>query len=207
MKTHFYISDTSDKTQTARIRMRLRDGRDINLYGVTEEAILPGNWANANHWIKTDPEFPRMRSIISTLNDLKSFVDNKYLDDKKAGEISKAWLKEAIELFYHPENGEDRKPVTLVEFIQDFIDEAPKRKNPKTSKSVCYKQIREYERSFYYLKEFSKKKKKEHDFKDMNLSFYNNWVEFMEEQKLALNTIGKKIAKSIELNSMPNFTY
>lgn len=193
MKTYFYTTDPADKEKNVRVRMRLRDGRNINLYGVTEEYILAKYWDNSKHWIRTKADFPRMSHVISSLNKLKTFVEDKYFEDKKTLEIGREWLKEAIELYYHPERGNSDEPVTLFEFVQDFIDRAPGRLNPKTGRPVTYKQIREYNRTFHYMKEFCRKQGREYDFADIDLDFYEDWVVFLQDEGLALNTLGKKV--------------
>lgn len=53
--------------------------------------------------------------------------------------------------------------------------------------------VREYERSFYYLKEYSKHIEKDLDFKDIDLDFYYSFIEYLQSLNLATNTIGKKI--------------
>ena len=99
------------------------------------------------------------------------------------------WLETIIDKHWHPE----KYRTTLFTFVQSFIDQAETRPNPKTGRPVCYKMRREYEVSFKYLKDYASEKKKNIDFKDIDLAFYNDYVQFLQKQKLAVNTIGKKV--------------
>lgn len=167
--------------------MRLVDGRDLTMYAKTEEYILGKHWDNKTHWIASRAKFDRERELTASLNDLKAKIEDKYLQDRKAGKTDKTWLKTAVDKYYHPEKYEEHKPRTLFEFIQHFIDRTDDR-NP-----VSYKQVREYNRTFYYLQEFCEEKGKEYDFADIDLEFYEDWVAWLQKKNLAKNTIGKKV--------------
>jgi len=61
---------------------------------------------------------------------------------------------------------------------------------------------REYEVSFRYLRAFAEKEGRIIDFKDIDLKFYEGFTKYLQDQKLAVNTIGKKIQTlKIFLNS------
>ena len=85
--------------------MRLRDGRSTNLYGLTEEYIQAKYWDNKAHGIKSGTGYSREGSLTTVLNKIKTHIEEKYFDDKKIESINKEWLKEALELYYHPEKG------------------------------------------------------------------------------------------------------
>ena len=83
--------------------------------------------------------------------------------------------------------------IRLYSFIEEFIAKAPTRPTGKTGKPACYKQIREYERTFHYIKDFARKNKRKLDFADIDLNFYYDFVGYLQELKLAHNTAGKKV--------------
>ncbi len=85
-----------------------------------------------------------------TLRDLQNHVYDQLVALSKPPD--KAWLEETVNKFHNPH----KSKYTLFTFIRDFIDKAPTRITPKTNRPVSYKQIREYERTFYYLKETRK---------------------------------------------------
>jgi integrase len=104
-------------------------------------------------------------------------------------ELSYAWLQETIDKFWYP----DKYSVTLFKFISEYIDKTDTRINPKTSRPVCYKMKREYERTFELLKDYAADQKITLDFKDINLDFYEGFTDYLQKKNLAKNTIGKKI--------------
>ncbi len=53
--------------------------------------------------------------------------------------------------------------------------------------------VREYERTFHYLKGFAEHEKRNIDFSDIVLDFYHDFIGYLQSLNLAQNTIGKKI--------------
>lgn len=108
---------------------------------------------------------------------------------KLKNEVVANWLQTVIDKHWHPE----KYRTNLFTFIRSYIDQAETRPNPKTGRPICYKMRREYEVSFQYLKDYAADKKKDIDFKDIDLAFYNDYTQFLQKKNLAVNTIGKKI--------------
>ena len=165
--------------------------------------IRPEYFDNKNGHTRNIAEFQNKADFDKKLRDLKSHLYNEA--STLSDQPSKEWLLKTIDSFHNPEK---YKPevVNLFSFIQDFIN--------KSTNRVCYKQVREYERTFHYLKEFAKDRTI--DFEDINLDFYSDFVEYLQSEKshvnkkgktvkvsgLAQNTIGKKIQTlKIFLNS------
>jgi integrase len=137
-------------------------------------------------------DIPNKDSINADLRELQNhlFIELSNVTDSET--ISNEWLSTIIDKYWNPEKhlapGRD-----LFSFIKAFIDKAPSRINPKSGKPVCYKMIREYERTFFYLKEYANEAKRTIDFKDIDLEFYYEFVGYLQGLNLATNTIGKKI--------------
>ncbi|OFY61627.1 MAG: hypothetical protein A2Y71_03050, partial [Bacteroidetes bacterium RBG_13_42_15] len=194
MKTAFFVRTTlEEKNSSVRIRMRLRDGRDVNIFGVTPELIRIDHWNEKKNTIKHQAEFPGKDELRVRLRDLQNSVEDLYRQEKIKGKIDKEWLKNAIDRIYHPEKYQKNGSRSLFEFIQEFIDKSKSRTNAKTGRPVCYKQQREYARTFYYLQEFCKGKGREYNFEDIDLDFYQDFIEYLQSLNKATNTIGKKI--------------
>lgn len=201
----FYIRSTASNTKKlANIQCRLRDGRKVDLYAPTGLNAHPDFWDNAKECVINSRKIDYVHEVNMNLGKLKNHILTQYTAN--AGEINKLWLSDIIDRFNNPEKYQKRK-LTLFDFIQDFIEKAPTRPSSKTDKPVCYKQIREYERTFFHLKEFAKSKKRKIDFSSITLDFYHDFVNYLQsektvtrkdgtkikEQGLAQNTIGKKI--------------
>jgi integrase len=143
---------------------------------------------NASGELRNKASFTNRDELDKKLRDLKSHILDIF--SVYTGTLSKEWLETTINEFNNPT---EEVQVTLFSFIQDYIDKAPVRIAPKTGKPVCYKQIREYERTFYYLKGFAASKKVTLDFGDVDLDFYHDFVKYLQELGLAKNTTGKKV--------------
>jgi integrase len=194
MKTTFFVRTTlKKKDSNVRIRMRLRDGKAVNNFGVTPEIIKIDHWNFKKNMVKHQVEFKGKDDLIKRLRDLQIFVEDRYRLDTNKSKIDKDWLSNAIDQYYHPEKYQKNGSRTLFEFIQEFIDKSKSRINTKTGRPVCYKQQREYARTFYYLQEFCKGKDREYNFGDIDLDFYQDFIEFLQALNKSTNTIGKKI--------------
>ena len=215
--TFFSRTVTKDKNALVPIYVRMKAGRKIDLICQTGIFIKPFNWSNQTQKAKQKADVFKFlagdskdeqkgRQIFDDkISQLRSFIESEFIQSHKEDIISLStgyipegkerrkdaskWLKTVIEMHWYP----DKYKTTLFSFIRNFIDLSEKKPNPKTGRPVSYKMRREYEVSFNYLQEYATDKKKIIDFKDINLEFYNSFTQFLQEKKLAVNTIGKKI--------------
>lgn len=189
MATFTYLTRVSAKNaeKLVPIYIRLRKG-DLDFKVKSGISVRQDHFNNKNGELRNKSDFTNKPKIEKTLRELKSHI----LDELALyyGTFSKEWLEAAIDSYHNPVQAVE---VTLFSFIQDYIDKAPVRVTPKTGRPVCYKQTREYERTFHYLKGFAKSKKTKIDFEDVDLIFYYDFVGYLQGLKLAQNTIGKKV--------------
>lgn len=171
---------------------RLRSGRKIDMTSKSGIQVQPDHFNNKTGSVRQIVEATDKDRINKDLRTLKNYVFNELSKVTDIDNIPNDWLNRTIDKYWNPEKYKE-KVLDLFSFIQDFIDKASTRINPKSGRPVCYKMIREYERTFFYLKEFSKKIGKALDFKDIDLDFYYGFVEYLQSLNLATNTIGKKI--------------
>ena len=136
-------------------------------------------------------EFKDKNELQLKLNNLKRHIEKEFDFEADKTNISKEWLKEAVDKFYNPKKYL-QKDFSLFSFIEHFTENAHKRINPNTGNSICYKLQREYKKTFSYLKDYAELYK-EPDFKDIDLDFYQNFVDMLKGKGLAINTLGKKI--------------
>ena len=185
----FFIR-TNKKSAESNIRVRYTVGRKYDFWAVSQEYVKPEYWNNKSGEVRDIAAFKDKDTLQKKLNDLKRHITNEYDNETDKSNLPKEWLKTTVDKFYNPEKYLTN--TTLFGFIQHFTDNAHKRINPKTGKPICYKLQREYKKTFGYLKEYAKKYK-EPDFKDIDLEFYQNFVDMLKSKGLAPNTVGKKI--------------
>ncbi len=207
---------TKDKTALVPIYIRVRIGSKVDITCKADILVKPENWSNETQQSRQRADLHKFKyasteesgrdklneriaglrkSIEAELtnihpSELAAKIKDKDPQNRKAkNEALTMWLETIIDKHWHP----DKYRTNLFTFIQNFIDQSESKPNPKTGRPVCYKMRREYEVSFQYLRDFAEDKKKEIDFKDIDLSFYNDYTQFLQKKDLAVNTIGKKI--------------
>lgn len=193
MATIKFFTRTKRKGQElATLYCRFRNGKAIDQTEKTGIVLSPDHFNNKTGNIRYKADFKDKGKISERLDNIKDHLRSEIKTIADRESLPKDWLRTAIDKFYNPDK---YRPDThnLFSFIQDFIDKAPSRTVPKTGRPVCYKQLREYERTFYYLKEYANAQGRKIDFEDINLDFYHDFMLHLQKKKLALNTIGKKI--------------
>jgi|WetSurMetagenome_2_1015567.scaffolds.fasta_scaffold74535_2 integrase len=191
---------TKDKNALVPIYVRLKSGRKIDIVAKSDILINPDNWSNETQQAKQRADVFKFIAGESKneqkgrqkFNDrvigLRKEIEAESMQTPQENITSK-WLTTVIDKHWHPE----KYKITLFSFIQTFIDKSETKPNPKTGRPVCYKMRREYEVTFKYLKDYAVEKKLTIDFKDIDLGFYDSFIQYLQEKKLAVNTIGKKI--------------
>lgn len=189
---------TKDRNTLVPVYVRLQSGRSIDITVKSDILTKPDNWSN-------ETQQARQRADVFTHKAGKTEASGrKAFNDKIAGlrdaieselmqvhqaDITSAWLRTVIHKHWFP----DKYKVNLFTFIRSFIAKSATKPNPKTGRPVCYKMQREYEVTFDYLKKYSEKTGKVIDFKNIDLDFYDGFTQYLQGEKLAVNTIGKKI--------------
>lgn len=188
-----------DKNSSVPLWVRVKSGRKIDLTCKADVLIKVDNWSNDTQLVKQRSDYIFKSNLNDKLAGLRKAIETG-LNETHQDEMNAKWLTTTIDKHWHPE----KYKTTLFNFIQSFIDKAKTKPITKTGRPVSYKTYREYEVSFEYLKKYAKQIKKEPDFKDIDLNFYDKYIQFLQatvkpnkdpdiKQKIAVNTIGKKI--------------
>ncbi len=198
MATITFFTRTTKNTNPDKkinIRVRFRHGKEINLYAKSGLELLPHQFSNETHNVNKQSKYK------------DKYKDKKYLDDLEAAILgayknikdipASDWLNTTIDKFRFPDKYK-KKVDTLFEFISIYIEKAKKRRNHKTDELLNVRTIYEYGSTFNYLQQYAKESGKQIDFKDIDSDFYLDFVSFLENRNLSLNTIGKKI-KSLKV--------
>jgi len=210
---------TKDKNALVPIYVRLKSGRKVDLVNKADILIKPDNWSNetqkANQRAdlfkfiagESKDEQKGRQKFNDKISELRSYLESELIQAHQE-DLTSEWLKTVLDKHWNP----DKYKTTLYSFIQSFIDKAKTKPNPKTGRPVSYKMQREYEVSFNYLKDYATEKKITIDFKDIDLNFYDGFIQYLQNvstdkkadssetdpdkpktKGLAVNTIGKKI--------------
>lgn len=187
-----------DKNTLVPLYVRLRAGRQINLVCKADIFVKPDNWSNNTqqarrrvdiHAFKIEGGNQEGRKRLNDkIAELRAAIETA-VENATQADLKPDWLKTVIDKYWHPEKYE----VSLFGFIRAFIDNSKTRPNLKTGRPVSYKMRREYEVTFDYLKKYAEHKSKIINFKDIDLGFYDGFIQYLQSKGLATNTIGKKI--------------
>lgn len=187
---NYFIRSKKKTGKLSSILLRLKAGTEVDLTAKSGLMVMAEHWNSRTKSVRIIVDAENKDDVNKKLRELSTHILNA-LPDKP---VSKDWLEKTIDAYHNPKKTAKKKnTTTLFSFIQDFIDKAPTRPNPKSGRPVCYKMIREYERTFELLKEYCKEKRKKVDFEHIDLNFYHDFSAYLTSLNLATNTIGKKI--------------
>lgn len=145
----------------------------------TGEKIIPSQWnaekqrARENNKTLNKTEFNHHLDLLeSTIKD----IYRKLINDGivPTHDLIKKELKLKIK------GDTKNKKESLFSFIQELIDNSAKQKNT----------IKNYKQTLVKLKEFKTFSKRNLDYEDINLSFYNDFTNYLNEKSYSTNTIG-----------------
>ncbi len=188
-KIKFFVN--AKKSNPAKILLRFSNGRKFDIVAQSQKQINPDYWNNKNGSIRQRAEFNEANHLQINLNKLQNCIIKEFDNTSNKDKINNEWLNTTIDKFYNPDKYLQNN-TTLFGFIQHFINNSDKRVNTDTGNPVCYKMRREYIVTFRYLKEYAEEFK-EPDFIDIDLEFYQQFIDLLRKKGLATNTIGKKI--------------
>jgi len=119
-------------------------------------------------------------------------------EDVKISDRSNSdWLKDSIDKYYQcgkytPKVKEAKK--TLFQFVESFIKEIQSRKDKETGLPITKNTIKQYFVFEKHLSDFAKQEReKDYDFSEIDQSFYDRYVSFLQKKQFAQNTVGKNI--------------
>ncbi|GAA5087112.1 phage integrase SAM-like domain-containing protein [Chryseobacterium ginsengisoli] len=208
----------------ASLYIRFRAGRQIDLVAPTGFHIDPKHWSNARQSMKNIVEQNpitsdlensnnmRYEKLNNSLKKLRDFIIENFNHSQIDGDIiDKTWLENnLIKCFNRPLNDGADNRIFFVPYIEQFIEKAPTRIRKKTNKPVSVETIKAYKATLTEILAFEKYKNIKLKYKDLNLSFHREFMDFLsKEQKLDLKTVGnyiknvKAIARQAMLEGLP----
>ena len=220
--TNYFVS--AQKRQIAPIYIRLSAGRGTDLIVKSGLVVNPARWSNKTQSVKQRITTDDDDKLIKNLKGLHDHIESEFKNRHNG--YTKEWLADVIYKF-HNKKALDAK--NLNDYIEKFIEEAKTgiRKN-KSSMNLAPGTIRILEgfnRIFgEYQGIYSEKRKQWYednkkplrplrklDFENINIDFYNSFVNFLSDEGYAMNTQGRFIKslklimkKSLEVDKLHN---
>lgn len=188
-----FFRTTKKKAEKVNIRFRLSDGRNNQFFHKSEITINPETWNHTKQAVtKICADKDRLNTIIL---DRKALILELYDNLKNKGTLASDWLDNEIDKILHPEKYELKKEATtLFQFTEKFINEASTRKDKQTGRLLTHNNIQQYKATQKHLKDFAKSiGKTDIEFIELDQSFYNGFVSYLQSLSFAQNSVGKHI--------------
>ena len=198
----FTATITKDKNALVPVYVRVQSGKAIDIVCKSDLITKRTSWSNENQKTKDNRELNEKLSALRITienaimsvhqSDLVEMLGTRNPDRQRSRDRNKvliSWLQTVIDRHWHPE----KYQVTLFSFIQDFMEKSKSKPNLKTGRPVGYQMLSDYSKTFEDLKAFAAQKGRPIDFRNINLEFFDEFVDYLQKKKLALNTVKKKI--------------
>lgn len=194
------------------ILLRFKNGRKFDLTATTDLKVEPKKWSAAKQKVKLTADDPSKDDVNNKLSKLEKFIFDEFNSDNSRGEfIDRHWLKKKIANFFNrPVDQTAVDQVFFIPFIETFIKNAPSRIIKGKNKPISKGTIVKYNTTLNKLKEYEERFKTKLKFTDLDLTFYDRFVNFLsQEQNINLGTIGnyigtiKTIARDAKLKGLP----
>ena len=194
------------------ILLRFKNGRKCDLTASTDLKVEPKRWSAAKQKVKLTNDDKSKDVINNKLAELEKFIFDEFNSDNSKGEyIDKHWLRKKIANFFNrPIDETAVDEVFFIPFMETFIKNAPTRIIKGKNKAIAKGTITKYNTTQRKLEEYEKRFKTKLKFTDLDLTFYDRFVNFLsQEQKINLGTIGnyigtlKTIARDAKLKGLP----
>lgn len=184
---------TNKGTKPQQIYLVYRFGRYEKLMYPVGFSICPQYWNDRTARPRDIAECTTKDIILSALDCIETETNRWILSEKAA---NRAVSKDSLRQFLSDRN--KPQPTTIktdfLDYCNNFAATADKRLNPATGRTIGKGTVREYRRVNSYIQQFAALHKKKITFCDINLDFYNDFVEYLtNEIQAGTNTIGKYI--------------
>ena len=173
------LTKKTDEEKQVSIRIRYKDGE-------FEQSTATGEQIQLKHWdIKKQDfkrtSFPGKDNLRLRLQKMKNHVLDEAL---KADHLPKRWLVELIHRYNNPDKYKHEGEQEMFSWIENWIGKS----------TNGYRVVRNYLSTMNDMKEFNP----DAQWNDINLDYYDGFIEYLTEKGLAKNTIGGRI-KNLKL--------
>jgi len=192
MATIKIVIKSSKKKQPATMWIRFRNGRETDLMIPTEFKIYPEYWNNVSQSFRQRASFDDEKAKAKLNKGIQKLKDEilTYLNDN--GSIDKDGLTDLVYEFHHPKIKKEAIP--LNQFIEKYIKEAESGIMLTQKKTrFAYSTIRVLKGFKNQFEQFQEETKKQLNYKDITIDFYNEFIKYFNEKNYSQNTIGRHI--------------
>ena len=185
----FNLSTKTDKiTGKSSILLRFIGGRTIDTRVTSGLVVTPNRWDKDKMRViiprlGTD-EQKELVKLQKSLDYLTNYILDEFVQVDKSI-VNKEWLEIEIDKFHFPAKYEIKEAepttLTLLQFIEDFVQTAPQRRDKKTGRLLNFNNLQQYKATQKHLIKFAELERKiDYDFSDLNNDFYKRFVSYLQ---------------------------
>jgi hypothetical protein len=151
--------------------------------------IKPHQWNNKTYRAKQTSNFD-YQSFNTVIDNIEATIKKLYRENKTA---TPKQLKELLNAEMNPNNNRT-DATTLNKYIDKYIKDI-ETGNKKTIKGTNYKKgtVKTYKNFKVTFANYQKEVRKQYDFNDINIDFYNSYTNYLSNNGSNPNTVGKHI--------------
>lgn len=157
--------------------------------------VLPAHWNSSTSRVKNLVDATDKSDINKWLSKTDEAI-KAIISDMKANQLvlTKETVRTRIDTYLNPVEVEEPEVLTLLDFIDRFIETAPERLNIESGKQIGRRTVQKYKTTVRVLREFAAVYPRPVDFDTMDLGFYEAFTTYLTQTKgLAVNSVGKYV--------------
>ena len=194
----YRLKEVNAKAETS-IILDYSFGRNNRLKFATGYKVDPKNWDKSNQRIRAVSTLKNREKVN---NDLLKYASDFAVQVSNLSEVEKQnrkVLKSLLENIIRDTEKVDKPITSFFEFADEFIKGKENQAKNISAVKLSPITVRSYKQTVNRLKEFNKKVKYNLDFDTIDLKFYYTFIQYLENNKYSINTIGKHIKNLITI--------
>lgn len=195
----FRLKEVSSKAQTS-IILDYNFGRNNRIKFATGYKIEPKHWSDSQQRVKSISTIKNREEINKNLLGFKSEFISKISQLDELDRHNKEILKSLLINIIRKEDEKLEKVITtFFEYADDYIEKREHQSKNLSSVRLSPITVRSYKQTISRIKDFNRDMRYKLSFEKINLDFYYVFLEYLENQNYATNTIGKHIKNLITI--------
>lgn len=203
-----FIRTSTKAKDFVNVRFRLTDGRSVQLFHKSDLKVSPDDFDSKKETIKAKILFndKARKEFNKAITDRKNLINDIYLTATDKSTLTSEWLETEIDKVLHPDKyiipEADQVPETVLQYIRYFVENADKRKDKKTSRSLSPNTHKQYITTEKHLTDFAKHQhRKDYLFSEINEKFYTDFVDYLTNKEYTVKT-----KRGEEINEIHRYT-
>lgn len=203
MATFSYRIRTTRKGILTKVLIRFNVDRHTSFYADTQYLVLSDAWDDKKQTVKSRFTFTddfteqQGRELTKNLSELRSHILGEIAKDPEHA-MTKTRLEKIIYSFHHPRSLITGRRVRSRESLGDYIVRFTREMEEGTRLNIHKLRygpstIKNYKGFVVQFDEYCKARRKQFDFADIDLKFYDDFVAWFTAKNYSVNTIGRHV--------------